>query len=140
LRSRSRRSALVADAEATPPPPNLEPARFCCGQHVVVGTVGRGAYLVIHGVVAEVELMRMVGDLFARCSLLHSRTDSGEWNGYSSTMANPDFHIEKLRQHACHHVTRRSFAIEFAVELGGLLEMALQIKAFMYSVLIELSS
>jgi hypothetical protein len=87
-----------------------------------------------------VELMRMAGDLFSRCSLLHSRTDSGEWNGCSSTMANPDFHIEKLRQHACHHVTRRSFAIEFAVELGGLLEMALQIKAFMYSALIESSS
>ena len=49
LRRRSRRSALVADWDATPPPPNLEPALFWEGgvSEVVVEWSGY-VYLVVH--------------------------------------------------------------------------------------------
>jgi hypothetical protein len=48
LRSRSLRSAFVADCDATPPPPNLEPARFY-GLSVAGWTYcATVTYLVIH--------------------------------------------------------------------------------------------
>jgi hypothetical protein len=49
---------LVAEAEATPPPPNLEPARFWGEERglVVVRREGWGnAYLVVHGLEAGCE-------------------------------------------------------------------------------------
>jgi hypothetical protein len=49
FRSRSRRSAFVADVEATPPPPNLEPARFCDVLAWTFDGVDEETYLVIHG-------------------------------------------------------------------------------------------
>ena len=53
LRRRSRRSALVLEVEATPPPPNLEPALFC-EEGELVGFVEipgeEGTYLVVHDV------------------------------------------------------------------------------------------
>ena len=52
LRSRSRRSALVADVDATPPPPNLEPARFCDTVSPIVARAFASwlTHLIIHGV------------------------------------------------------------------------------------------
>jgi hypothetical protein len=48
FRSRSRRSAFVADVEATPPPPNLEPARFCVVLARTFDGFDKEAYLIIH--------------------------------------------------------------------------------------------
>jgi hypothetical protein len=48
FRSRSLRSAFVADVEATPPPPNLEPARFCGLLAQSFDGVDKETYLVIH--------------------------------------------------------------------------------------------
>jgi hypothetical protein len=60
LRRRSRRSAFVADCEATPPPPNLEPARFCGGLVADLNTQECATYLVIHVSVLLVTLMYKV--------------------------------------------------------------------------------
>jgi hypothetical protein len=67
LRRRSRRSAFVADAEATPPPPNFEPARFwevwLAGKKV---DGGGDAYLVVHGYGIKCEGSRAALDV-SRC-------------------------------------------------------------------------
>lgn len=41
FRKRSRLSAFVADCDATPPPPNFDPARFCMSAMMRCGSVVR---------------------------------------------------------------------------------------------------